>query len=122
MSRWEVERVPRVMNKPEPGLWAIRLRKGGVEVAARIFLCDHEPGHPGNKLDQPFMDAEINGERVHPDRIWHTRGRPIDEAEYQYLLKVYEWARQHAPNDPAANPHQPVDWLTAPIPSFTRSK
>ena len=115
-------RVARQIDRPEPGSWAVRQTKGGVEVAARIFWCGHEPGEPTNLLERPFLDAEINGERVPPSRVWERRGRPLSEADYRWMLADRAWAREHAPHDPAANPHQPVDWLTAPIPSFKRSK
>jgi DNA polymerase I len=113
---WKVERAARVMHKPEPGMWALRLAKGGVEVAARIFWIDHEPGLPENLLDQPFLDAEINGERVHPDRVWHSKIRAIDRAEYDFLVADRKWAKEHAPHDPAANPYQPVDPMTVKPP------
>ncbi len=119
---WRVDREPRRIDKPEPGLWAVRLRSRAVEVGARIFWCEHEPGEPGNLLEQPFLDAEINGERVPPSRVWERRGRAITTAEYRWMIADRKWAAAHAPHEPAATPHQPVDWLTAPIPSFDRRK
>jgi hypothetical protein len=100
----------------------VKLRSGAVEVAARIFWCDHEPGEPENKLERPFLDAEINAERVPPSWVWERRGRAITEADYRYLIALGKWAREHAPHEPAANPREAVDWLTAPIPSFDRRK
>jgi hypothetical protein len=106
----------RVMNRPEPGLWAIRLARGGAEVAARIFWRDHQAGNPEKKLFLPELVAEINGQAVELDRVWHTRGRAIDQAEYDFLIADRKWAKEHAPEDPAANPYQPVDLLTVKPP------
>lgn len=115
---WRVDRQPRQIDRPEPGLWAVRLRRGAVEVAARIFWCGHEPGDPDNELERPFLDAEINGDRVPPDEVWHRRGRVISPAEYRFLIADRTWARDHAPEDPAANPLQAVDLLTVKPPTF----
>lgn len=113
---WRLDRTPRVISQPQPGFWAVRLRSRAVEVAARIWWCDHEPGEPENKLDQPFLDAELNGVRVPPSRVWEMRGRVITEAEYRFLIADRKWAAEYSPNDPAAQPDQPVDWLQAKLP------
>lgn len=113
---WQIERTPRRIDDPQPGYWAMRVAKGGVEVGARIYWCDHEPGEPGNKLERPFLDAEINGVRVPPSRVWEHRGRAVNEAEYRFLVADRAWARQYKPSSPEANPEKAVDLLQAPLP------
>lgn len=117
----------RVIDRPRPGYWAVRVRKGAVEVGARIYwtACPHcaatiEPeSFPPNVSERsPTLAAEINGEPATLDEVWLRRGRPLSEADYRFLLADRAWAAQHAPADPAANPREPVNWLTAPLPLF----
>lgn len=118
-------REARVISEPRPGLWAVRLTKGGVEVAARIFwtACPDcgavvEPGSwPPNIAERsPMLAAEINGEAVMLDAVWLRRGRAISEAEYRWLLADRAWAKEHRPDDPAADPMRAVDRLTVKPP------
>jgi hypothetical protein len=46
-------------------------------------------------------------------RIWHY-GLMIDQTEHDYLVARYQWAKEHAPDDPMANPTKPVDLKTLP--------
>lgn len=94
----------------------MKLRSRAIEVAARIFWRDHEPGEPENKLERPFLDAEINGERVPPSQVWERRGRVITEADYRFLVADRAWAAQHKPTLPEANPREAIDPLVSPIP------
>ena len=110
---------------PVPGLYAWRAIKGGPEIAARIR---HEPTRDpvtGEPLDRSwYWSADIDGATdlspgVTPsDNCWNISifGRPIDEAEYRYLVANSEWARQHAPATPEADPWSSVDLNTAPVP------
>lgn len=111
---WRTE--PRRIDQPRPGAWLVRLVRGGPLVPARIFWCDHEPGEPDNKLDQPFLDAEINGKRVDPLKLWEMRGRAVPLNEIAYRDALRKWAQENAPDDPAANPDQPIDHLTVKPP------
>jgi hypothetical protein len=112
------ERGPvRKINDPQPGHWMVRLVRDGPEVPAKIERIDHEPGNPANKLDTgPVMFALIAGEPVDPLAIWHSRGRPIDAVEYAYQLADYLWCRDHAPDEPKANPRAPIDPLSGKLP------
>lgn len=110
--------APRQVDRPEPGLWALRLAKGGVEVAARIFIA-HTTRDPisGDFIDRsPHLAAEINGKPADPYEVWTRRGRPIDDAEFRYLIDDREHARNHRPNDPEANPRKPVSLANIPLP------
>lgn len=111
-------REERQVGVPQPGLFRLRLAKGAPFVAARIV---HEPSRDpedGSILDRsPLWRGDINGE-IDPNpspapteavwRIW-LHGDPIDEAEFTYLSKDAEWARQHAPDDPRARPREKAD-------------
>jgi hypothetical protein len=90
----------------------MRLVKRGPWVAARL-----------NHSEEIGWQAEINGVagEAHPDpvkaenvfRVW-TSGRLIDEAEYNYLLGLKQWAERNAPNHPAAQADMPVNLNFAP--------
>lgn len=111
---------------PKPGFYSVKLVKGGPAVGARIEHAPSTDPETGEVLDRSwFWSAWIDGKLAgspSPDpmaagcyRI-SVFGTPITEAEYLLLTKTGEWARQHAPDHPAADPTQPVNLLTAPLP------
>jgi hypothetical protein len=113
MSRWLTER-PRQIDKPEPGFFKMRLVSKGPLVPARI-----------HRVDDAWA-AEINGiaqvpGHTEPERaagvmqIWQSAER-IDEAEYDYLLKLSWWAKEHDPAHPLASPTQPINVNRMPPP------
>ena len=102
---------------PVEGWYRHKLRSGAVAVGVRIFFgppCDPDTGE---ELDRaPRMQAHVNGRYVELDRVWpQCASHPIDEAEYAYLSSLQEWAEQHSPASPEANPRKAVNWLTAPL-------
>ncbi len=99
----------------------LRLVKGGIHVAARIYLpachCtpvggeDQIPHEWTDKCDRspPRLVAEIGGEEVLPiSRVW-DRGDFITEAKYQQMIDTAAWAEAFDKNDPAANPHKAIN-------------
>ena len=105
------------IDRPEPGFWAIRLTRGGVEVGARIWWHQtrFEPGVHSNLMERsPILSAEIDGKPVTPYDVRIQRGREISEEVYLYLVADRAWARKHRPEDPAANPRKPVDLRAQP--------
>jgi hypothetical protein len=66
-----------------------------VEVDGKTCRFDKEAGHrvPLDALD-----------------VWPwAAGQPISEKEYRFMLRRAAWAREHAPEHPAATPHEPVN-------------
>lgn len=106
----------REMGRPEIGFWMVKLTKNGAEVPASIFWCDHEPGLPENKVDQPYLDGEAAGERIPPEDVWHRRGRSITEDEYRFQLADVLYCKQHLPSDPKANPKEKVNLRQVALP------
>ena len=109
------------MIDPQPGWWLVKLVKGGPTVAAciRLVLTEFEPDFPQNDMRgtrSPFLAAFVNDEPVDMDRVWLTKGEPITEAEYAFRVADAKWAAEHAPNEPAAQPHKAVDLRQIPIP------
>lgn len=106
-------------DKPEAGFYRTKLVRNGPWVGVRIWYdAPPDPDNPGELLDRSHRwQAEINGESCDIWRVWpFVSGRPIDEAEYRYLMALTHHAKEHAPEMPEASPNKPVDPLTLPVP------
>lgn len=107
-------------EEPQCGWFRRRMAKGGVQVPARIWLFQEIDADTGELLSDELMQCEVNGEYRDPHDEWTWLfGQPISEAEFSYLTERNRWAERYAPDEPAANPRQPVDWLKVPTPRFT---
>jgi hypothetical protein len=123
-SRWGAGRPEvRILIRPAPGFYMLRLRSGAPWVPALIFqLCPMvipQPmgvagPHPDDwcrPLDRsPRFEARLDGKRVDLDRVWTARSlRPVSRAEFEFRSgPLRRWAREN-PNTPEARPHRPVD-------------
>jgi hypothetical protein len=111
---------------PTPGLYALRLVRGGPLVAVRIWhgaaviAGEEQDRAPGwyceidgrtdrwDKEQQCLVPLEI-------DRAWpFCARRPIPQRDYLYMLEHARWTREHRPDDPKARPREPVDFHTLP--------
>lgn len=112
----------RELGNPEPGLFKIRMVRGGIDVAARISRLCHctVNGGGGNLAHEwaescdryPPLTAEINGrDRPGMKYVWWvwTGGRFIGRKTYDYLLADAKWCRDYAPTEPRAKPWRAVD-------------
>ena len=106
-------------DEPVAGFYATRLVKGGIEVP--VMIWHGRPVIDGETQDRaPRWCISIDGR---PDRFdkdqqcrvpldaydyWPFRRR-IDAREYAFLRRRAAWAKQHAPEHPAAKPYQPID-------------
>lgn len=109
----------RNLNRPEIGFWMIKLVRNGPEVPASIQWerTEYEPGNSENRMERSaILTARIAGEIVPWERVWHTKGRRITAQEYAYRVADHKWAREHAPEEPTANPDKPINLLTAKLP------
>ena len=120
-------------NPVRPGYWLVRQRLGqrkwGPLLPAAIMLMHTTaaPGEIDNAMDRsPFYAAFVGDE---PVSIWslqqetHTFGeriyqteRVVDEAEYRFRVADAAWAREHAPDEPQAQPRKPIDLMQAKLP------
>ena len=106
-----------VNEEPQCGWYRRTLVKGGVMVPVRIWIDTPQGAidEAGELVDQPVMRCEVNDRAADPFEQWSwVADDPITEIEFDYLTKRNRWAGWYAPEDPAANPRKPVDWLTAP--------
>ncbi len=104
-----------------PGYWRLRLVKGGPLVAACIRWVHTvaEPDDPENDMADtrsPFLAAFVNDKPVELDRVWHSKGEPIDEPTYRFMVAEAAWTTEYAPLEPAARPTEPVNLRQIPIP------
>ncbi len=111
--------MSRIINRPEPGFFKMRLVKNGPWVPALIYRpCPIELNpETFQAVDRVYhLEAAIDNMPVNVDRIWLS-GRRITAAEYLYLRADRAWVRQYRPDLPEANPMQSVD-LNAQPPIF----
>jgi len=121
----------RILIRPEPGFYVMRLRSGAPLVPAIIYqICPMvipEPTtvtgpHPDEwcrPLDRsPRFAARVDGKRVDVERVWTARSlRQVSRDEFDFRAgPLRRWARSN-PTAPEAQPHRPVD-LTALPPLF----
>ena len=94
---------------PQPGYFATRLVRGGIEVAARIWVVDGDRcPETGELMSDQEVFAELDGERTDPWRLWErTRGATIDEGRYRYLVAKRDAARR---GDPELTPRERPDF------------
>jgi hypothetical protein len=93
----------------------MRLVRGGVFVAARIFRPCAMDFFSGEALDRFYpLEAEIDGAPADVLQVWES-GDPITPAEFAYLDARGAWARRVAPDHPFANPRRPITWEEIPV-------
>jgi hypothetical protein len=117
LPRRSVRRHDRARAAPDqrPAAGAL----AGALLPARIWLCDHEPGTPENKVDQPYLQGQIGLDLVPPIEVWHRRGLiEITAAEFEHQIEWLKWAERNAPNDPRFTYRKPVTLAAIPIPRF----
>ena len=73
-------------NEPRQGYWMVKVVRGGPYVAARIWLCSHEPGEPDNLMDRPYWQGQIGLDLTPPLQIWGMVEFVESSPEQQNLL------------------------------------
>lgn len=104
---------------PTAGLYRMRLVKGAVWSAIRIWFGPPHDPVTGEEMDRSHRwQASINGKTIdHITRVWpRVAEDSIDQAEYDRLMALQKWSEQHDPDGPFSNPAEPVDRLNAPLP------
>lgn len=102
-----------------PLFYAIRLVRGGPRVPCKVWYGRPSDPETSELLDRsPRWHCEANGALLDdPFQVVHligdqppiVKGEEINEEEYKYMLEVKDWAVQHAPDEPEANPRRKVD-------------
>jgi hypothetical protein len=118
----------RVLLRPRPGFYVMRLRRGAPLVAALLYqACPMVLPQP-SAVDGPHPDewcrprdrsprygALIDSKPVPIERVWTARSlRPVSSEEYAFRIgPLRRWARAN-PAVPEARPEQPVDLAALP--------
>lgn len=112
-------RSQQITHEPQCGWFKRKLVKDGVFVPARIWMVQEIDPETGELLSDEILQCEVNGVMTDPEEAWSWLcANPITEQEFLYLEAAGEWSRRHAPDEPMANPHQRVDWMAVPTPTF----
>lgn len=94
-------------NQPQSGFFRRKLIKDGPYVPARIWI---------DRTTRAIL-CEVDGQPADPLDQWtFLAGRPVSEADFRFMVAHAAWARQHSPTSPNANPDQPIDPITSPLP------
>jgi hypothetical protein len=111
MDTTTAHRAPLIVDQPQEGYYRTRLVRGGPLVPVRIWFGPPNDPVTGEPLDRsPRWQALVNGREHDAAAIWNwCAGNPITGAEYDYMLRVKDWAERHAPHEPEANPYQSVN-------------
>jgi hypothetical protein len=127
-GRWSHRATPRVLLRPSPGFYVMRLRRGAPLVSALIYqLCPMvlpqptavDGPHPMEWCrpvgGSPRYGALIDGKSAPIDRVWTARSlRPVSLAEYAFRIgPLRRWARTN-PAMPEARPDCSVDLTALP--------
>lgn len=105
--------------EPVSGFYRMKMRSDGVLVGIRIWFGPPRDPVTGEELDRSWRwQAEANGEMVEDfNRVWpQCAGSEITEAEYREYIARQQWAREHAPATPFADPRRRYDPLNAILP------
>jgi hypothetical protein len=128
----QLKRGVRILNRPEPAFFVVRLVRKGPFIPALIWReCPFVIPEPLEEFSQPpdywcrpidpwrgpvVLRARIGDDEADPYEVWE-RGR-IDPViletgqpawrVYEWRMGLREWALTHAPAQPEAQPRQPV--------------
>lgn len=106
------------VSVPEEGYYWRRFIRGGPKIPVRIWFGPPHDPVTGEQLDRSHRwQATVNGKDADPYDTWIScAAHPIDETEYNYMMGLSKWAKEHAPNAPEAKPHEKIDLnKTAPL-------
>lgn len=105
------------VSTPVAGFYRSKLNSRGVAVGIELRFGPPLDPITGEEMDRSWRwMAFANGRPTDFDQVWpRCAGDPIDAQEHAYLSSLQAWGEEHAPSSPEANPHKPVNWLTAPL-------
>jgi hypothetical protein len=103
------ERVPIQLNDPMPGYYERRLVKGGPMVACRIWIEEERDELNRLMADQRYRCLVDGRTRDAFDQWSWLASHPISKEEYEFRTRDAAWCREHAPDEPRANPTERID-------------
>lgn len=122
--------APRILTKPTPGFYLLRLVPNAWQVGAHVIERDgaYTAEVNGKPLATWWTEEELETAAVrcmttgtlfdHPMLRIVLFGSPCDEATYRHRLEMKAWAESYDENHPAANPTKPMDPRLLPAEDF----
>lgn len=102
-------------DTPQCGWYQRRLRKDGAFVAVEIWM--DQPFENGELTGPEVLRCEVDGVAADASDAWtYVCNNPISESQYRFMRANARWVRAYSPDDPAANPREPINLLRCPIP------
>lgn len=103
-------------DEPECGWFRAKVHRHAVLVPARIWLKS-VVDDVGELVEPEVLLCEIAGEPFDAMVAWPKLCiRPIEKADFTYMMQVREWAQASSPEQPQAETGKVIDWLTVKIP------
>ena len=110
-----------ITDEPHCGWYKRKFDRSGVFVPARIWL--RQVVDDGELIEPEKLLCEIGGEPFDPDEAWLSLcGHPITRDEFDYMMRVRDWATSHARNQPEAQPLKPIDLFTVKPPIWGKRR
>ena len=111
------------LNNVKAGFYKTRLVKNGPYVPAVIYQsCPVMPCNDDVATSEWFsplersrpLQALVDGQADDVEKLW-VFGEPIEQLEYDFMMKNAEWCRKYAPKDPIAQPYRSMNYNQIPI-------
>lgn len=103
----------KITTEPQSGFYRCKLVKGGPWVPVAIWV-HQETDEAGELLSDETLQCLVDGKPHDAAQIWsYCADKPIAEDEYRFRIEYGRWARDWAPETPAAQPKQALDPNTA---------
>lgn len=95
----------RRIDQPREGFYRTRLIKGAMNVGVMLWFAPD-----GWRVVVDGQTHRDDGRLLDPFEVWPwCCDQPISHREFAFLKHRARWAREHAPEHPAANPRRPID-------------
>jgi len=117
----------RLTMQPECGFYRRRIVKDGPFVPVRFWLHQQIDRVTGELTEDERLRCQVNGQEIigadNIEQQWvYCANHPISEAEFAFMCARADWAEEHAPNDPHAQPQLAIDWDTVPMNRFQQRR
>ena len=107
---------PPVHDEAQPGWYKRKLVRGGPFVAVEIWM-EQLVDDAGDLVAPEELRCEVDGSPADPHDLWtYVCDNPISQAEFRHMRSLAAWVKAHSPDEPVANPREPINLLRAPIP------
>src|SRR5215472_7656856 len=112
--------TPRRIDQIRPGSYRFRRVRGGPWLPAMVTIEDGmafvveadetlRVGIEASAYEDLVVQAVMEGRALtHPLLAVLWMGEPISPDEYEHMLRLLAWAREHQPDHPLCHPDEPI--------------